>query len=75
MADNEQPNRNICIVEKIENAAMMMAFWINKLNPETTEQIDWKDMCQKDVKEMQDGNLFGLRKAYENGQTQEPEKS
>ena len=65
MSNEEEPNVNICKIEKIENTANMLMFWLLKLEPTTPEQLEWQKMAQADVKELQSEVLHGLRKAFE----------
>jgi len=66
MADNgDNPNIKLFPLEVAENGINQAVRSILEIEPTNDQQLELKDMCLADLKELQDCNLLALRRALE----------
>ena len=66
MAKNgDNPNVNICLIEKVENLAGQIMEILLKIKPETNEQRKQLEKCMDRLNDWQITKLFNLRRAFE----------
>ena len=66
MADNgDNPNIKLFPLEVAENGINQAVRSILEIEPTNDQQLELKDMCLADLKELQDCNFLALRRALE----------
>ena len=66
MAENgNKPNVNMFPLESVENEINQAVCLLLQIEPENDQQLELRDMCIEDLKELQDCNLLALRRAIE----------
>ena len=66
MAENDNnPNVNMFPLESVENEINQAIYRLLEIEPVNDQQLELRDMCIEDLKELQDCNLLALRRAIE----------
>ena len=66
MAENDNnPNVNMFPLESVENEINQAIYRLLEIEPVNDQQLELRDMCIEDLKELQDCNLLALRRALE----------
>jgi len=66
MAENgNNPNINMFPLESVENEINQAIYRLLEIEPTNDQQLELRDMCLEDLKELQDCNLLALRRAIE----------
>jgi len=66
MAVNENiPNINMFPLESAENEINQAVCLLLQIEPEDDQQLELRDMCLADLKDLQDSNLLALRRSLE----------
>ena len=66
MAENgNNPNINMFPLESVENEINQAIYRLLEIEPTNDQQLELRDMCIEDLKELQDCNLLALRRAIE----------
>jgi len=64
-SNGNNPNINMFPLETAENGINQAVSALIKIKPTDDTQLELRDMCLADLKELQDGNLLALRRAVE----------
>ena len=66
MAENgDNPNVNMFPLESAENEINQAVCLLLQIEPLNDQQLELRDMCIEDLKELQNCNLLALRRAIE----------
>jgi len=64
-SNGNNPNINMFPLERAENGINQAVSALVEIEPTDDTQLELRDMCLADLKELQDGNLLALRRAVE----------
>ena len=59
------PNVNMFPLESAENEINQAVCLLLQIEPEDDQQLELRDMCLADLKDLQDSNLLALRRSLE----------